>query len=317
MKLLLDFLPIILFFGTFKYAEADKSWAAAFASQHLGFMVAGGAVGLEEAPVLLATVVVIVATMAQVAWLKWRGRKVDLMLWISLALVVVLGGLTVWLHSETFIKWKPSALYWAMGLTFWISQAVFDRTCCALLGQQMELPCGLASAQLRVDRILRDDGRTQYLGRLQLLDGDMGQLQAVRRPWPDAGLHGSARHLPEPLSEGRGAAGDAPVRVGAADIERALADALAPVALVVRDDGHPRRGAGAREGRTLLRVVSARFTGLTRSRGIASCMMPCTARFRRNHALTIRPAPMSPARQPESTPVAETGAFVAKPQPQA
>ena len=37
------------------------------------------------------------------------------MLWVSLALVVVLGGATVWFHSETFIKWKPSALYWAMG----------------------------------------------------------------------------------------------------------------------------------------------------------------------------------------------------------
>jgi intracellular septation protein len=141
MKLLLDFLPIILFFGTFKYAEANKAWAAAFASQHLGFMVAGGAVGAEEAPVLLATVVVIAATMAQVAWLKWHGRKVDLMLWISLALVVVLGGLTVWFHSETFIKWKPSALYWAMGLTFWISQAVFDKNLLrSLLGQQMDLP---------------------------------------------------------------------------------------------------------------------------------------------------------------------------------
>jgi intracellular septation protein len=141
MKLLLDFLPIILFFGTFKYAEANKTWAAAFASQHLGFMVAGGAVGAEEAPVLLATVVVIAATMAQVAWLKWHGRKVDLMLWISLALVVVLGGLTVWFHSETFIKWKPSALYWAMGLTFWISQAVFDKNLLrSLLGHQMDLP---------------------------------------------------------------------------------------------------------------------------------------------------------------------------------
>jgi intracellular septation protein len=41
-----------------------------------------------------------------------------MMLWISLALVTVLGGLTVWLHSETFIKWKPTGLYWAMGLSF-------------------------------------------------------------------------------------------------------------------------------------------------------------------------------------------------------
>ena len=141
MKLLLDFLPILLFFGTFRYAEAHKAWAAAFASQHLGFMVAGGLVGPDEVPVLLATVVVILATLAQVTWLKVAGRKIDLMLWVSLALVVVLGGLTVWFHSETFIKWKPSVLYWAMGTALWVSQAVFGKNLLrTLLGQQMQLP---------------------------------------------------------------------------------------------------------------------------------------------------------------------------------
>ena len=141
MKLLFDFLPIILFFGTFKYAEAEKAWAADFATRHLGFMVSGGKVGLGEAPVLLATVVVIAATLAQVAWLKLRRRKVDTMLWVSLALVVVLGGLTIWFHSETFIKWKPSALYWAMGLCFWLSPLLFNRNLLkVLLGEQLQLP---------------------------------------------------------------------------------------------------------------------------------------------------------------------------------
>lgn len=143
MKLLFDFLPILLFFGTFRYAEAHKVWAAAFASQHLGFIVAGGVVGPEEAE-MLATVVVILATLAQVAWLKSAGRKVDLMLWISLALVVVLGGLTVWFHSETFIKWKPSVLYWAMGTALWVSQAVFGKNLLrTLLGQQIQLPAAI------------------------------------------------------------------------------------------------------------------------------------------------------------------------------
>ncbi len=141
MKILLDFLPILLFFATFKYAEAHQEWAAAFATEHLGFLVAGGQVGTTEAPVLLSTVVVIIASLAQVAWLKARGKKVDLMLWISLALVVVLGGLTVWLHSETFIKWKPTGLYWAMGLSFLISQFVFRRNLLKLmLGEQLQLP---------------------------------------------------------------------------------------------------------------------------------------------------------------------------------
>jgi intracellular septation protein len=141
MKLLLDFLPIILFFGTFKYAEANTAWAAAFATQYLGGIVAGGVVGPQEAPVLLATVVVIAATLIQVAWLKLRGRKVDLMLWVSLGLVVVLGGLTVWFHSETFIKWKPSALYWTMGLALAVGQLMFGKNLLrVLLGAQLHLP---------------------------------------------------------------------------------------------------------------------------------------------------------------------------------
>jgi intracellular septation protein len=137
----LDFLPILLFFGTFKYTESHKEWAAAFATEHLGFLVAGGAVGVTEAPVMLATVVVIIASLVQVAWLKGRGKKVDLMLWISLGLVVVLGGLTVWLHSETFIKWKPTGLYWAMGLSFLVSDFVFGKNLLkAMIGEQLHLP---------------------------------------------------------------------------------------------------------------------------------------------------------------------------------
>jgi len=141
MKLLLDFLPLILFFVAFKGAEGHPDAAAAFATEHFGFLVQGGIVGPQEAPVLLATVVVMIATLAQAAILKLRGKKIDLMLWISLALVVVLGGLTVWLHSETFIKWKPTGLYWAMGLSFLVSQTLFGRNLLKLMiGEQLQLP---------------------------------------------------------------------------------------------------------------------------------------------------------------------------------
>jgi len=141
MKLLLDFLPIILFFAAFKYSEANAAWASNFATEHFGFLVQGGKVGTAEAPVLLATIVVIVATLAQVLFLKLRGRKVDTMLWVSLVLVVVLGGLTVYFHSDTFIKWKPSVLYWVMGLSFWLSPLLFGKNLLrVLLGEQFELP---------------------------------------------------------------------------------------------------------------------------------------------------------------------------------
>ncbi len=144
MKLLFDFLPVILFFGAFKYAESHKEWAADHATDWLGFMVSGGVVGPDEAPVLLATVVVIAATAAQIAWLLARRQKIDTMLWVSLGLVTVLGGATIWFHSETFIKWKPSVLYWVMAASLWISQTLFRKNLLqALMGHQVDLPAAI------------------------------------------------------------------------------------------------------------------------------------------------------------------------------
>jgi intracellular septation protein len=141
LKLLFDFLPIILFFVAFKVADANKAAAAAFATSHFGFIVSGGIVGAEEAPVLLATVVVVIATLTQVAWLAARGKKIDLMLWVSLALVVTMGGLTIWLHSETFIKWKPTLLYWVMAAALLIASLVWRKNLIrTLLGEQLTLP---------------------------------------------------------------------------------------------------------------------------------------------------------------------------------
>ncbi|KQV89306.1 septation protein A [Pelomonas sp. Root1237] len=141
MKLLLDFLPLILFFIVFKGAEGHADAAAAFSTEHFGFLVSGGVVGAQEAPVLLATLVVMIATLAQAAILKLRGKKIDLMLWISLVLVVTLGGATIWFHNETFIKWKPTGLYCAMALTLWISQAAFGKNLIqSMLGSELALP---------------------------------------------------------------------------------------------------------------------------------------------------------------------------------
>jgi intracellular septation protein len=141
MKILFDFLPIALFFGMFKYAEGHKDWAANTATEWLGFMVSGGAVGPAEAPVLLATVVVIVATLAQILWLKARGKKVDLMLWVSLGLVTALGSATIYFHSESFIKWKPTVLYWVMGSALLFGQLVLKKNGIkSLMGAQMDLP---------------------------------------------------------------------------------------------------------------------------------------------------------------------------------
>jgi intracellular septation protein len=141
MKIFLDFLPLILFFGTFQYADKNKEWAAAIATGLFGFMVSGGVVGAAEAPVLLGTVVMSVMTLVQVAVLKAMGRPIHLMLWITLALVVVLGGATIWFHNPLIIKWKPTIAYWTLALSFWISRAVFRKDLLReMLGGEMELP---------------------------------------------------------------------------------------------------------------------------------------------------------------------------------
>jgi intracellular septation protein len=140
MKLFLDFLPLFLFFGSFKYAEKHKEWAAELTTNVFGFMVSGGVVGVGEAPILLATIVMAIVTLVQVLFLKLT-RPIHLMLWITLALVIVLGGATIWFHDPVIIKWKPSIAYWALGISFWISRVLFHRDLLQeMLGAELKLP---------------------------------------------------------------------------------------------------------------------------------------------------------------------------------
>jgi intracellular septation protein len=144
MKLLLDFLPLLLFFGSFKFADHNKEAAAAWATQHFGGIISGGVVSAAQAPVLLATIVVILATIVQVALVKLSGRKIDRLLWITLGIVVVLGGATVWLNDETFIKWKPTVYNWVLATVMLVTQFVFRRDPLkAVIGAQMKLPAGV------------------------------------------------------------------------------------------------------------------------------------------------------------------------------
>ena len=122
MKLLFDFLPLVFFFATYKAAENHKDQAIALANQYLGSLVRGGPITGLEAPILLATVVVIVTTLVLVAIMKIRGHKLDKLLWINVGIVTVLGVATVWFRNETFIKWKPTLIYWMMGLAFTFSE---------------------------------------------------------------------------------------------------------------------------------------------------------------------------------------------------
>lgn len=112
MKFLFDLFPVILFFIAFK--------------------VSG---------IYVATGVAIAASFAQIGWLLARGRKVDTMLWVSLAIIVVFGGATLWLQDETFIKWKPTVLYWLFGAVLAGSSLIFRRNLIRkLMEEQVSLP---------------------------------------------------------------------------------------------------------------------------------------------------------------------------------
>src|SRR5256885_8501149 len=96
MKLLFDLFPVALFFVAFKLFD-----------------------------IYTATAVAIAATFLQIGWLKWKRRRVDTMMWISLVIIVVFGGATLALHDETFIKWKPTVLYWLVGTVLAVAQSLF------------------------------------------------------------------------------------------------------------------------------------------------------------------------------------------------
>lgn len=141
MKLLFDLFPVILFFAVFKHAGANPDSAQEFAAHYLSAFVSGGEVSTTQAPILLATAVAIIATVAQISWLLARRKPVDAMLWISLAIIAVFGGATIWFHDEQFIKLKPTVLYWCFAAVLLAAPLLFGKNLIkALMGKQLSLP---------------------------------------------------------------------------------------------------------------------------------------------------------------------------------
>ena len=141
MKLLFDLFPVILFFVVFKLAGANPEAAQAFGNQYLSGLVSGGEVTLQQAPILLSTAVAILATFAQVLWLLARRKPVDNMLWVSLVIIVLFGGATIYFHDEQFIKLKPTVLYWCFALVLLGAPLLFGKNLMrSMMSKQMHLP---------------------------------------------------------------------------------------------------------------------------------------------------------------------------------
>ncbi len=140
MKFLLDLFPILMFFAAYKWGGAHPDEAAALLSQYVGAVVQGGVIHAKEAPVLAATVVTIAATLLLVVIEKIRGKSIDTMQWVSLGIVTVFGGATLFFHDETFIKFKPTALYWLMGSALMIGQVFLNKNALkGMMGAQIKM----------------------------------------------------------------------------------------------------------------------------------------------------------------------------------
>ena len=135
MKLLFDLFPVILFFASFKFAGANPQACADTLNAFLP-----GAFDVAQAPILTATTVAIVASLVQVLAVFLKGKKPEPMLWISLSVILVFGTLTIALHNEMFIKWKPTILYWIFGAILLYGIATGKNFMTMLLKKQLALP---------------------------------------------------------------------------------------------------------------------------------------------------------------------------------
>jgi len=112
MKFLFDLFPVLLFFVAFKLYG-----------------------------IYVATAVAMGASVVQIGWVWMRHRKVDNMLWVSLAVILIFGGATLLLQDETFIKWKPTVLYWLFAGTLAVAFVGFKKNLIrAMLEQQVSMP---------------------------------------------------------------------------------------------------------------------------------------------------------------------------------
>jgi intracellular septation protein len=90
--------------------------------------------------IMAATAAAIITTIIQAAWSWVRNKKIEKMMMINLGIIIVLGGATLALRDETFIKWKPTVLYWAFATILLLSNIIFQKNLIkAMMGSKMQM----------------------------------------------------------------------------------------------------------------------------------------------------------------------------------
>ncbi|MCR4301225.1 MAG: septation protein A [Sulfuricaulis sp.] len=112
MKFLYDLFPLLLFFAAFKFYD-----------------------------IYVATAVAIVASFLQVGLFWAKHRRFETMHVVTLAVIAVFGGMTLLLHDDTFIKWKPTLVYWILSALVLASQWFGSKTVIErMMSSQIALP---------------------------------------------------------------------------------------------------------------------------------------------------------------------------------
>ncbi len=112
MKMLFDFFPVLVFFAVYKLYD-----------------------------IYAATAALIATSLVQTLAFRLRHGRFERMHVITLALVALLGGATLALHDEAFIKWKPTIVNWLFGAAFLLSQWIGERNLVRrMLADKIELP---------------------------------------------------------------------------------------------------------------------------------------------------------------------------------
>ena len=112
MKFLVDFFPVILFFVAYKLYG-----------------------------IYVATAVAIAAAAMQVLWTRIRHKRTERMHLVTLALLVVFGGLTLALRDPIFVMWKPTIVNWLFAGAFLFSQFIGEKTLVErMMSQAIEVP---------------------------------------------------------------------------------------------------------------------------------------------------------------------------------
>jgi len=135
MKLLIDFLPIVIFFIVYKWAPE--------LIHVISPMLSAEQVSALEAtkPIMIATAVLIPATIIQVIYLRISTGKIEKMHLVTLTLVVLLGGATLISQNAEFLMWKPTIVNWLFAAAFLGTQWFTEKSLIQrMMEQAMKLP---------------------------------------------------------------------------------------------------------------------------------------------------------------------------------